>query len=61
MYKKVDGNNMVFLVVYANDILLIEKDKRILSGVRTWLSNQDEMKDIRETVHVFGIKVMRDR
>ena len=40
--------------------MLIENDVGTLSLVKVWLSNQFDMKDLREDSHILGIKVMRD-
>ena len=61
MYKKCDGSVVVFLVLYVDDILLIGNDARVLSSVKVWLSNQFNMKDLREAGHILGIKLLRDR
>ena len=61
MYKKVGKGNVVFLVLYVDEILLIGNNKKMLSSVRTWLSNQFEMKDMGDAGHILGIEVIRDR
>ena len=61
MYKKVEKGNVVFLVLYVDDILLIGNNKKMLSSVRTWLSSQFEMKDMGDAGHILGIKVLRNR
>ena len=38
VYKKVSGSVVVFLVLYVDDILLIENDIPILQNVKSWLS-----------------------
>ena len=45
MYKKVQGSVVVFMILYADDILLIGNDVRLLSSVKIWLSTQFQMKD----------------
>ena len=40
MYKKSDGSVVVFLVLYVDDFLLIDKDVGVLSSVKVWLSSQ---------------------
>ena len=60
MYKKCSGNVVVFLVLYVDDILLIENDVGTLSSVKVWLSAQFDMKDLGEANHILGIKLMRD-
>lgn len=61
VYKKCDGNVVVFLVLYVDDILLIGNNVKVLSNVRVWLSKQFDMKDLGEVGHILGIKVLRDR
>ena len=52
---------VVFLVLYVDDILLIRNDVGTLSLVKVWLSAQFDMKDLGETSHILGIKLLRDR
>lgn len=61
VYKKCNGNVVMFLVLYVDDILLIGNDVGVLSTVRVWLSSQFDMKDLGEASHILGIKLMRDR
>ena len=48
VYKKINKDNVVFLVLYVNDILLIGNDVVFLSKVKNWLANQFQMKDYGE-------------
>lgn len=52
---------MIFLVLYVDDILLIENDLKILSNVKRWLAEQFQMKDLGEASYVLGIQIIRDR
>ncbi|MCQ7056692.1 hypothetical protein M9Y08_18120, partial [Clostridioides difficile] len=61
VYRKADGNVVVFLVLYVDDILLIGNSVKMLSDVRVWLSKQFDMKDLGEAGHILGIKIIRDR
>ena len=61
MYKKSNGNVVVFLVLYVDDILLIGNDVGTFSSVKVWLSAQFDMKDLGEASHILGIKLLRDR
>ena len=58
MYKKCSGNVVVFLVLYVDDILLIENDVGVLSSVKVWLSRQFDMKDLEKADHILGIKLL---
>ena len=46
VYKRSNRNTVVFLILYVDDIILIENDVETLSSVKVWLSNQFEMKDL---------------
>ena len=61
MYKRRSENVVVFLILYVDDILLIENDVGTLSSVKVWLSKQFDMKDLGEASHILGIKLVRDR
>jgi hypothetical protein len=56
MYRKTDRNDVSFLVLYVDDILLIRNDVRTLSSIKVWLSSQFRMKDMGETSYILGIK-----
>ena len=60
MYKRIQGAIVIFLVLYVDDILLIENDVEVLSNVKNWLKNQFEMKDLWEANYILGIKIWRD-
>ena len=52
---------IVLLVLYVNDILLIENDVATLQGIKAWLSSQFFIKDLGEASFILGIKIYRDR
>ena len=60
VYKKHSRNMVVFLVLYVDDILLIENDVGVLSLVNVWLFVKFDMKDLGEADHILGIKLLRD-
>ena len=51
----------MFLVLYVDDILLIENDVGVMSSVKVQLSSQFDMKDLGEANFILGIKLQRDR
>ena len=59
-YKRIQGTKVVFLVLYVDDILLIENDIEVLSSVKGWLQKQFDMKDLGEANYILGIKLLRD-
>ena len=61
VYKRIQAQKVVFLVLYVDDILLIGNDKQGLSGVKDWLHKQFDMKDLGEANYILGIKLIRDR
>ncbi|KAL0301556.1 UNVERIFIED_CONTAM: Transposon Ty1-BL Gag-Pol polyprotein [Sesamum radiatum] len=61
VYKKVSGSSVVFLVLYVDDILLIENYVKMLGDTKASLSTQFSMKDLGEASYILGIKIFRDR
>jgi transposase InsO family protein len=60
VYKKGEGNRVVFLVLYVDDILLIGNDVGQLSTVKVWLASNFDMKDLGEANYILGIKLYRN-
>ncbi|PKI50107.1 hypothetical protein CRG98_029503 [Punica granatum] len=54
VYKKVSGSAVIFLVLYVDDILLIENDIHSLQSMKTWLGMYFSMKDLCEATYVLG-------
>ncbi|KAL0413575.1 UNVERIFIED_CONTAM: Retrovirus-related Pol polyprotein from transposon TNT 1-94 [Sesamum radiatum] len=61
VYKKISGSSVVYLMLYVDDILLIENDVKMLDDIKAWLSTQFSMKDMGEASYILGIKNYRDR
>jgi hypothetical protein len=61
IYKKVSGSAVVFLVLYVDDILLIENDIPMTEVVKSSLRKSFLMKDLEEAAYILGIKIYRDR
>lgn len=61
MYMKSEGDRVVFLVLYVDDILLLGKDIGMLSSVKVWLAKTFDMKDLGEASYILGIKIHRNR
>jgi len=64
VYKKVSGSEVVSLIIYVDDILLIRNDISLLQLLsiinRIWLSKNLSIKDIREVTYILGIKIYID-
>ena len=39
IYKWANGSVIIFLILYVDDILLIENDVSALQGIKVWLSS----------------------
>ena len=61
VYKKVSGSEIVFLVLYLGDILLIGNDIPTFQSVKSWLGKWFSMKHLGEVAYILGIKIYRDR
>ena len=61
IYKWINGLIIVFLVLYVDDILLIENDVLVLQRIKVWLSSQFSMKDLRKAAYILGMKIYRGR
>ena len=61
VYRKMQDDIMVFLILYVDDILLIRNDFEMLSNVKIQLATQFQTKDLGKAQYVLGIKIIRDR
>ncbi|KAK4836188.1 hypothetical protein QYF36_019680 [Acer negundo] len=61
VYKRIKGDKLVFLILYVDDILLIENDVGVLTSAKEWLAKQFDMKDLGEASFILGIQVISDR
>nr|ADB85411.1 putative retrotransposon protein [Phyllostachys edulis] len=61
VYKKVSGSKLVFLILYVDDILLVENDIPMLESVKTSLRNSFSIKDLGDASYILGIRIYRDR
>jgi hypothetical protein len=61
VYKKVSWSAVIFLVLYMDDILLVENDILMMEVVKSLLRKSFSMKDLVEAVHILAIKIYKDR
>jgi hypothetical protein len=59
--KKASGSSVVFLILYADDILLIGNDIPMLEAAKTSLKNSFSTKDLGEEEYILGIKIYKNR
>ena len=59
MYKKISGSTVTFLILYMDDILLIENDIPMLTSIKVWLSKECVMKDLEKASYILDRKSTR--
>ncbi|GKD09619.1 retrotransposon protein, putative, ty1-copia subclass, partial [Tanacetum coccineum] len=55
------GSNVVFLILYVDDILIMGNNIPRLKEVKDYLGKCFSMKDLGEAAYILGIKIYRDR
>jgi hypothetical protein len=55
VYFKLIGDNLIYLVLYVDDVLLIGNNKDIIQDVKTQLSYKFDMKDIGAANFILGM------
>nr|GEY67671.1 retrovirus-related Pol polyprotein from transposon TNT 1-94 [Tanacetum cinerariifolium] len=61
VYQKDSGSNIIFLILYVDDILIMGNSIPMLQSVKTYLGKCFAMKDLGEAAYIIGIKIYRDR
>ncbi|GJU86482.1 retrotransposon protein, putative, ty1-copia subclass [Tanacetum coccineum] len=61
VYQKASGNNVTFLILYVDDIIIMGNHILSLQSVKTYLGKCFAMKDLGEAAFILGIKIYRDR
>nr|GEU36398.1 hypothetical protein [Tanacetum cinerariifolium] len=61
VYLKASGRNVSFLILYVDDILLMENNVTMLQEVKSWLCKYFSMKHLGEAACILGVKIIRDR
>lgn len=61
VYHKASGNDVIFLILYVDDILIMGKDIPSLQKVKAYFGKCFSMKDLGEAAFILGIKIYRDR
>ncbi|GJX25556.1 putative retrotransposon protein [Tanacetum coccineum] len=59
--NRASGSNVTFLIMYANDILIMGNNIPMLQDVKSYLERCFTMKDLGEAAYILGIKIYRDR
>nr|GFA89295.1 retrotransposon protein, putative, Ty1-copia subclass [Tanacetum cinerariifolium] len=61
VYRKASGSDVVFLILYVNDILIMGNNILRLKEVKDYLGKYFSVKNIGEAAYILGIKIYRDR
>ncbi|GJX50439.1 retrotransposon protein, putative, ty1-copia subclass [Tanacetum coccineum] len=61
VYVKASGSYVTFLILYVDDILIMENNIPMLQDVKSYLERCFAMKDLGEATYILGIKIYRDR
>ena len=61
VYHKASGSEVIFLILYVDDILIMGKDIPSLQKVKAYLGKCFSIKDLGEAAFILGIKIYRDR
>ncbi|GJR01645.1 retrotransposon protein, putative, ty1-copia subclass [Tanacetum coccineum] len=61
VYKKANGSDVTFLILYVDDILIMENHILMLQDVKSYLGSCFAMKDLGEAAYILGIKIYKDR
>nr|GEY15563.1 hypothetical protein [Tanacetum cinerariifolium] len=57
VYLKASGSNITFLILYVDDILIMENHISMLQDVKSYLGRCLAMKDLGEAVYILGIEI----
>nr|GEV12552.1 retrotransposon protein, putative, Ty1-copia subclass [Tanacetum cinerariifolium] len=61
VYQKASGSNVTFLILYVDDIIIMENHIPSLQSVKSYLGKCFAMKDVGEAAFILGIKIYQDR
>ncbi|GJY55807.1 retrotransposon protein, putative, ty1-copia subclass [Tanacetum coccineum] len=61
VYRKASGSDVVFLILYVDDILIMGNNIPRLKEVKDYLGKCFSVKDLGEAAYILGIKIYRGR
>nr|GEU99856.1 hypothetical protein [Tanacetum cinerariifolium] len=59
--RKASGSNVIFLILYVDDMILMRNHKPSLQEVKDYLGKCFSMKDLGDAAYILRIKIYRDR
>nr|GFC43326.1 retrotransposon protein, putative, Ty1-copia subclass [Tanacetum cinerariifolium] len=60
-FLNASGSDVVFLIIYVDDILIMGNNIPRLKEVKDYLGKKNYVKDFGEAAYILGIKIYRDR
>ena len=60
-FKKTEKGNLIYLLIYVDDMLVICKDMADINILKDALKSEFEMKDLGAAKRILGIDIIRDR
>nr|GFC67641.1 hypothetical protein [Tanacetum cinerariifolium] len=61
VYRKASGSDVVFLILYVDDILIMGNNIPRLKEVKDYIGKCFSVKDLGEDAYIMGITIYRDR
>ena len=61
MYFKLIGDRGIYLVLYVDDMLLVQNDKEIIQDLKNHLFSKFDMKDLGVATYILGMEIKRYR
>lgn len=59
-HKRMSGNSMIYLLLYANDMLIVSNNITEIHALRKSLSKEFNIKDLGAEKKILGIKISRE-
>ena len=60
-FKRAKNGNMIYLLIYMDDMIVISNDLAYITSLKNALKSEFEMKDLGATKRILGIDIFRDR
>lgn len=57
VYKKVNGSDIIFLILYVDDILIMGNSVDIMMSTKACLSRVFSMKELGDATYILGIRL----
>lgn len=61
LYWMLDGEKMLFVTIYVDDLLIFTNDQRLKKRLKDFLMQRFKMMDLSEATHCLGIRIQRNR